>query len=155
VRVCGPRTSTRAQESSISAAHRAADSRAVAEDQHHLRRTRASADELLAWCENNDVVRYSALPRNNRLRLISAGAIQEAKRRHRRTENRRGCSASSLIAREKLVATRRVIGSGTYRRQGKSRATWSLRSTRKTWSARNSMTAYSSKAKLKIASKIS
>jgi hypothetical protein len=42
-------------------------------------------EELLAWCENNDVDYAFGFARNKRLRRIIGRAMQEAKREHRRT----------------------------------------------------------------------
>lgn len=43
-------------------------------------------EELLAWCENNDVVYVFGFARNKRLRRIIGRAMQQAKQEHRRTE---------------------------------------------------------------------
>ena len=42
-------------------------------------------EELLAWCENNDVVYVFGFARNQRLRRIIGRAMQQAKQEHRRT----------------------------------------------------------------------
>ncbi len=42
-------------------------------------------EELLAWCENNDVGYVFGFARNQRLRRIIGRAMQEAKQEHRRT----------------------------------------------------------------------
>jgi len=42
-------------------------------------------EELLAWCENNDVGYVFGFARNKRLRRIIGRAMQEAKQEHRRT----------------------------------------------------------------------
>jgi hypothetical protein len=42
-------------------------------------------EELLAWCENNDVDYVFGFARNKRLRKIIGRAMQEAKQEHRRT----------------------------------------------------------------------
>jgi hypothetical protein len=42
-------------------------------------------EELLAWCENNDVDYVFGFARNKRLRRIIGRAMQEAKQQHRRT----------------------------------------------------------------------
>jgi Transposase DDE domain group 1 len=42
-------------------------------------------EELLAWCENNDVDYVFGFARNKRLRRIIGRAMQEAKREHQRT----------------------------------------------------------------------
>jgi hypothetical protein len=42
-------------------------------------------EELLAWCENNDVDYVLGFARNKRLRKIIGRAMQEAKQEHRRT----------------------------------------------------------------------
>jgi hypothetical protein len=42
-------------------------------------------EELLAWCENNDVGYVFGFARNKRLRKIIGRAMQEAKQEHRRT----------------------------------------------------------------------
>jgi hypothetical protein len=42
-------------------------------------------EELLAWCENNDVDYVFGFARNKRLRRIIGRAMQEAKQEHRRT----------------------------------------------------------------------
>ena len=42
-------------------------------------------DELLGWCENNDVDYVFGFARNQRLRKIIGRAMQEAKQEHRRT----------------------------------------------------------------------
>src|SRR6201993_4100634 len=42
-------------------------------------------EELLAWCENNDVDYVFGFARNERLRKIIGRAMQEAKQEHRRT----------------------------------------------------------------------
>jgi hypothetical protein len=44
-------------------------------------------EELLAWCENNDVDYVFGFARNKRLRRIIGRAMQEAKQQHRRTGN--------------------------------------------------------------------
>jgi len=42
-------------------------------------------EELLAWCENNEVVYVFGFARNKRLRKIIGRAMQQAKQEHRRT----------------------------------------------------------------------
>ena len=44
-------------------------------------------EELLAWCENNDVDFVFGFARNKRLRRIIGRAMQQAKQEHRRTGN--------------------------------------------------------------------
>ena len=46
-------------------------------------------EELLAWCENNDVDYVFGFARNKRLRRIIGRAMREAKQEYRRRENRR------------------------------------------------------------------
>jgi len=90
------------RKSRRSAAHRAADSRAVAEDQHHpAGGLGLLPEELLAWCENNDVGYVSALHGISACDGSSAGRCRKPSKSTGARENRRGCSASSLIARRK------------------------------------------------------
>ena len=58
-------------------------------------------EELLAWCENNEVDYVFGFARNKRLRKIIGRPCNKPNKSTGAWENRRGCSVSALIARRK------------------------------------------------------
>jgi len=67
-------------------------------------------EELLAWCENNDVGYVFGFARNKRLRRIIGQAMQEAKQEHRRTgKPARVFTEFAYRTKKSWSRTRRVI----------------------------------------------
>jgi hypothetical protein len=67
-------------------------------------------EELLAWCENNDVGYVFGFARNKRLRRIIGRAMQEAKQEHRRTgKPARVFTEFAYRTKKSWSRTRRVI----------------------------------------------
>jgi hypothetical protein len=67
-------------------------------------------EELLAWCENNDVGYVFGFARNKRLRRIIGRAMQEAKQEHRRTgKPARVFTEFAYCTKKSWSRTRRVI----------------------------------------------
>jgi len=114
-------------------------------------------EELLAWCENNDVGYVFGFARNKRLRRIIGRAMQEAKQEHRRTgKPARVFCEFAYRTKKSWSRTRRVIAKAEQIEGKENPATWSLRSTKKPGLRRNSMSSSTAReAKWKIASKSS
>ena len=86
VRGCGPRTSTRAREVWKKCSAWCGKSARWPKTRIILRADSGFCrEELLAWCENNQVDYVFSFARNPRLRRIIGRAMQEAKQEHRRT----------------------------------------------------------------------
>jgi len=140
-----------------SAAHRAADPRAVAEDQHHpASGLRLLPKELLGWCENNDVDYVFGFARNKRLRKIirprDAGSQTRAP-----AHGKTGAGGSCEFAyrtKKSWSRARRVVAKAEQIEGKENPATWSLRSAKKPGPRRTSMNSSTAReAKWRIASK--
>jgi len=103
-------------------------------------------EELLAWCENNDVDYVFGFARNKRLRKIIGRAMQEAKQEHRRTgKPARVFCEFAYRTKKSWSRTRRVIAKRNRSKARKIPATWLLRSTKKPGPRRAFMSSFTAR----------
>jgi hypothetical protein len=76
-------------------------------------------EELMAWCENNDVDYVFGFARNERLRRKIAGPLREAKREHERTgKAARVFQEFSYRTRQSWTRARRVVAKAEHLEKG-------------------------------------
>src|SRR5260370_6500407 len=94
-------------------------------------------EELLAWCENNDVDYVFGFARNKRLRKIIGRAMQQAKQEHRRTgKPARVFCEFAYRTKKSWSRARRVIAKAE-QIEGKENPRYLVTSLGKAWPAQN------------------
>jgi len=112
-------------------------------------------EELLAWCENNEVDYVFGFARNKRLRKIIGRAMQEAKQEHRRSgKPARVFCEFAYRTKKSWSRARRVIAKSEQIEGKETPAIWSLRSAKKPGPRKSSMNSSTAReAKWRIASR--